>query len=427
MTRIGYLIPEFPGQTHSFFWRELLELRHMGILADVVSTRPPRSGSVGHDWETEPDAHAYYLMPLKVQAALALAGGLAPALWDRRARNKLRHLVSEMHVAARSEPRGGLARNLVMQAGLICAGADLARLAEARGIAHVHVHSCANAAQVALYAKVISGLTYSLSLHGSLGDYGPNQPSKWRNASVALIITKVLLESIKVELLGSLPAQVAIAPMGVQTDLFKRSSPYQAFQAGGELRLVSCGRLNESKGHDQLIRAVAELRKRGFSPKLHILGEDESGGGGYRRVLEQLIMDLDIGDSVELLGSLPETEVVAQLQQAHVFVLASHSEPLGVAIMEAMSMQLPVVVTGTGGVPELVEDGVSGVLVEPGNPAGIVEAVTRMAQSPALATALGRAARERVVDSFQSSRSAKVLAALVEFPCRQDGNDHGQR
>lgn len=425
MTKIGYLIPEYPGQTHSFFWREIIELRRVGIFSAVVSTRRPKGGSTGHGWETEPEAGAYYLTPLKVQSIVTIAAALLTAVWDHNSRERWRKVLSEMGLAARAEDSGPLVRNLVIQAALICAGVDLVRLAGSRGLSHIHVHSCANAAQVALYAKSISGLPYSISLHGPLGDYGPNQAAKWRNASFALVITKTLLESVRVELEGSLPPVVAIAPMGVQTLLFSRKRRYEPPANGVELRLISCGRLNESKGHDHLIRAVAELRDRGFATTLLILGEDETGGEGYRIFLEHLIEDLKLETSVGLPGSVPESEVIERLEEAHIFALASHSEPLGVAIMEAMSMQLPVVVTGAGGVPELVDDGASGILVAPGSCTAIADAIARLAESPTLCVSMGVAGREKVVAQFDCSRSARVLANLIESASLKGGQEHG--
>src|SRR5205823_3125619 len=69
-------------------------------------------------------------------------------------------------------------------------GAELAALARSEGFNHVHVHSCADAAHVALFAHLLSGLTYSITLHGPLDDYGPNQREKWRHAAFAVVITR---------------------------------------------------------------------------------------------------------------------------------------------------------------------------------------------------------------------------------------------
>jgi colanic acid/amylovoran biosynthesis glycosyltransferase len=413
MTKIGYVIPEYPGQTHSFFWRELTELRAAGIQPDIVSTRPPRTGRVGHAWTADPRAQAYYLMPPKLRSMAGVMSALARCLWSGEKRPGIAKMLTDWRTAVRTDNSGPRTIRWARQTGFVWAGADLASVARRRGWEHIHVHSCANSAQVALYARHLSGVPYSISLHGSLGDYGPNQGPRWRNAAFALVITEALAREVRNSLEGSLPPAMAIAPMGVQTKRSKRTVPYKAYGGTGVLRLISCGRLNASKGHDYLVRAVGLLHEAGHDVQLVILGEDDSDGGGYRHYLERVIQEAGLEAAVRLPGSVAESTVWEQLQAAHVFVLASHSEPLGVAIMEAMAMELPVVATRAGGVPELVDDGVEGILVEPASATAIVEGIERLIADPGAATRMGRAARQRVVSHFDSSQSARTLAELI--------------
>ena len=114
-------------------------------------------------------------------------------------------------------------------------------------------------------------------------------------------------------------------------------------------------------------------------------------------------------DSVHLLGAVSEDTVRESLEKAHVFALASRQEPLGVAIMEAMAMEVPVVVTGAGGVKELVDEGINGLLVEPQAPTQLVEAISKLLKDKELSIQLGKAGREKVIKYFHSRRSADVL------------------
>ncbi len=114
-----------------------------------------------------------------------------------------------------------------------------------------------------------------------------------------------------------------------------------------------------------------------------------------------------------LLGPQPEDIVRRHLEQAHLFVLNSDEEPLGVALMEAMSMELPVIATRAGGVPELVEDGRSGILVPPGDVDALTTAIAALAHDPDRCSALGQAARDRVAALFSSERSARTIAELA--------------
>jgi glycosyltransferase involved in cell wall biosynthesis len=113
------------------------------------------------------------------------------------------------------------------------------------------------------------------------------------------------------------------------------------------------------------------------------------------------------------LGAQPEEKVQELLETAHIFVLASHEEPLGVALMEAMSMEVPVVATNAGGVPTLIRDGVEGLLVPARNAQALAGAIAALIAAPDLCASLGRAGRRRVVEGFSSRRSAQTIFDLV--------------
>jgi glycosyltransferase involved in cell wall biosynthesis len=401
--RIGYFVPEFPGQTHIFFWRELAALKARGVEPELVSTRRPPQRLISHSWAREAMTRTVYLLPPGVReigATIEELARTAPAGWGRCATS-----------IARAE--GLSAARRLRLVGLALMGSRLAALARDRGWTHIHAHSCAETADTAMFASLLSGLPYSLTLHGPLSDYGPNQREKWRHARFAVVITRKLRREVEEALSGSLPPSVEIAPMGVELRRFTRRTPYQPWNGTGPLRIFSCGRLNPCKGHQDLIRAVQLLRDRGIDAQAAIAGEDEAGGTSYRRVLAAQIAAKDLSDSAVLLGAVSEDRVRDELERAHVFTLASLREPLGVAIMEAMAMRTPVVVTGAGGVPELVDDGVDGLLVRPERPLELADRIETVARDPALARRLGDAGRRKVESEFDSGRSAEILAQHI--------------
>ncbi|MEO5725695.1 MAG: exopolysaccharide biosynthesis GT4 family glycosyltransferase EpsE, partial [Byssovorax sp.] len=370
MQKIGYFIPEFPGQTHIFFWREISALKARGIEPELVSTRRPPRQIVSHPWALEAMAKTEYLAPPSargIAAALSELTRTAPAGWGRCASSIAR---------AEGLAVGGRLRLMA----LAVMGSRLAALARARGWTHIHAHSCADTAHTAMFASLLSGIPYSLTLHGPLSDYGPNQREKWRHARFAVVITRKLWHEVQEALSGSLPPSIEIAPMGVELTRFARRTPYEPWTGRGPLRIFSCGRLNPCKGHQDMIQALEILRARGLDARLAIAGEDEAGGTTYRKVLEAQIADRKLSHVSRLLGAVSEDRVRDELERAHVFSLASLNEPLGVAIMEAMAMRTPVVVTGAGGVPELVDDGVDGILVQPERPAELAEKIEAVAR-----------------------------------------------
>ena len=113
--------------------------------------------------------------------------------------------------------------------------------------------------------------------------------------------------------------------------------------------------------------------------RLEIAGEDDAGGTGFHKELDRLISELHLAETVVLLGAVNERRIVEGLTAAHLFVLASHHEPLGVAIMEALSCETPVISTNQGGVPELIDHGIDGYLIPPEDADALAETIRTLA------------------------------------------------
>lgn len=390
--RIAYLVPEFPGQTHAFFWREIEQIERLGATVDIVSTRRPSQAAAPHAWARQAIARTTYLYPMSVMNTLGAFWQLfksGPAAWWRCGAM----IAQSPRLAAR-------------MTAIAVIGARLARLSRQRGWTHLHVHSCADAANIALFTHELCGLPYSLTLHGDLRGYGPNQANKWKHASFAIVVCEALRQQVK-ELIGT-QTRLTVAPMGVDADAFCRRKPYMPFRSDGPLRVFSCGRLHPGKGHEDLIRAIAQVRQGGLDARLTIAGEDATGGQ-YKARLEALINECGLPSFVNLAGALSEEAVRVHLEAAHLFVLASHQEALGVATMEAMAMELPVIVTRTGGVAELVEEGQEGLLVETQRPKLLAAAIQRLASTPATCTLMGQAGRSKVRRNYHCGLSARAI------------------
>ena len=383
---IGYLVPQFPGQTHIFFWREIAALEQRGVKVRIFSTRRPPPGLIVHDWSAEAMARTTYLGRIRPLAALAAL----PALpWG---------------------DMSGIARDIALS---LSAARALLLACRASGISHIHVHSCGRSALIAALARRLGGPTYSLTLHGPLSDYGPGQRFKWRGAAFATIITETLLAAVRDTLTGDLPDRLLVQSMGVDTASLRRDAAYVPPLPGAPLRLFSCGRLNIVKGHQDLLAAVRLLLDRGQPVTLDIAGEDNAGGKGYRQVLAAQITALQLTPHVRLLGAVDAGCVKAHLLAAHAFVLASWSEPLGVALMEAMSCEVPTIGTAAGGVAELITPGVDGLLVPPRDPGALADAIAAVAADPVGAKAMGLAGRTTVQRRFEATRGAETLIHLI--------------
>jgi len=164
----------------------------------------------------------------------------------------------------------------------------------------------------------------------------------------------------------------------------------------------------DAKGHDDLLEAVAAVARDGVDLRLAVVGEGHWG----RPLVIKKAEELGIAHRVHVLGF--RDDVPRVLAGSDLFVLPTPSEGLSIAIMEAMAAALPVVATAVGGNPELVEPGITGLLVPAGNAAALAAALREIAGDPTRRRAMGRAAQSRVVLDFTAEKMADRYAALYE-------------
>jgi glycosyltransferase involved in cell wall biosynthesis len=177
----------------------------------------------------------------------------------------------------------------------------------------------------------------------------------------------------------------------IHTGIDVASRPLARPDVGAAPQIVSVGRLQTPKDPLSFLRALALVRGP-FRASL-------VGDGPDRPAVERELERLGLGGRVTLQGT--RDDVPELLASSHVFVLSSHSEALPVSLLEAMAAGLPVVATQVGGVPELVVDGETGLLVPAGDPPGLAAALQRMVDDPALRARLGAAGRARVEEHFR--------------------------
>jgi glycosyltransferase involved in cell wall biosynthesis len=398
--RIGYLVPEFPGQTHTWIWRDRRALEELGIEADLVSTRRPKL--IVHAWAAQAQQMTHYLVPLSARDVLDTVKALVKAGPRALARCMLVPL----------EVKGVTAKQRLRLGALIVIAGRLAALANERGWSQLHVLSAGDAAHVAAFASYLTGIDYSLTLLAPLEGYGPNQREKWQDASFALVMSEKLLADVHESLGDAAPARIAIAPMGVDIDEARRSVPYQPWRPGQPCRLYTCGRLNPVKGHRYLFEALALLVAKGYPVLLQVAGGEEAATG-YRDGLVLQLGQLGLEKNVEFLGAVTEERHRQAIEEAHVFVLASLDEGISVAAMEAMAMQTPAVVTDVGGMRELVAPETDALMVPSQNPQALADAIARVLDNPELALRLSEQSRDKVARKFHHRRSAEAMAQCL--------------
>lgn len=392
--RLGYLIPEFPTQTHAFFWREQSALRELGVNITLISTRRPDRDLCQHDFAQEAHQQTIYCVPIPPVSS-----------FGRLLLHPIRTMRALGYVAALRE--SSLKERLKALA-YIPVAAHLVSIARAHQLDHIHVHSCANAAHVAAIARLLGSPPYSLTLHGDLPVYGRDHQSKMTRASIVTAVTRPLARSI-VEQVGLPESRVPVIWMGVDPDIFTPVEHHDA--APGKLNIITVARLNHAKGHVHLLAAIAQLVSEGLDLHYTIVGQ-----GKNQSAIEERIAELNLVDRVKLTGTLSESQVRDQVAQHDVFALPSIGlgEAAPVSVMEAMATGLPVVCSIIGGTPDMITHDVDGILCDQGAEDQLAAALRRLAQSPDLRRRIGKAARERAVRQFDYRKMAGELLREIE-------------
>ena len=174
--------------------------------------------------------------------------------------------------------------------------------------------------------------------------------------------------------------------------------------------ITAVGHIRKVKGFDIFIRAAALVRREFPNAEFLIVGDVHEAEHGPE--LHELTRALGLTDSVRFLGS--SENVVEVLKRSDVFVLPSRSEGFSNALVEAMACGLPCVATRVGGNAEAIEDGVSGFLVPPENPALAAERILRLLREPEEASRMGRAARKRVEEKFTAQAMMASITGIYE-------------
>ena len=218
----------------------------------------------------------------------------------------------------------------------------------------------------------------------------------WRHSVGSPFMRQRLLK------LGAKEDLLSIIPMGIDLSRFEYTKKH--VKSGEPLRLISVGRLDEMKGHEYLIQAVAELINEAFHLSLRIVG-----AGDLHDKLKSQIADLGMTGSIELTGPLPHDAVAMEMRTAHVFILtgvvarSGRVETQGVVFAEAQAAGLPVIGSSIGGIPGSFVDGVSGLLCPPKDILAIKNAVRFFYDNPQRIHEFGKMGRMFVEEHFTSA------------------------
>lgn len=394
-----YLIGTYPGLTTTFIDREVAALTCLGAEPKLLSIRQP--------WTT---------LGTEQEALRHKVSYLLPVKWDKLIKGHGRYVLTRprtyftlfFSLLLAAHPCFTARFKTLLHFGL---GVYAAEWLRDEPHSHLHAHFIDRAATVALVTAALLNIPYSITAHANDIYVNPILlDKKLSGAKFVATCTGYNHQHLAALENGRYRSKIRCIFHGLD------ATPYQSdpSRLATEPIILAVGQLKEKKGLTFLVQACRQLKDAGFSFVCHIIGD-----GPLLETLAVQIQQLRLDDTVQLCGALPHEQVIAAYRTAAIFtlpaVVAADGDRDGIpnVILEAMTMELPVVSTRHSGIPEVITDGASGLLVPPGDVTALADALAQLLQQPALRQQLGRAARQTVLEQFDLTLNVRKL--LAEF------------
>lgn len=397
--KIAYLAPEIPALSATFVYNEILALEALGTEVVPFSVHQPASTVTDPKVERLRDSviHVYDTAILSVLLAHITLLFNSP----------LRYMRTLMALCGDMGEQGLFSRGAFGQVYRYFYSAKLACDLIDKRCQHLHVHFAHISTDIAMYASLFSNISFSVTAHANdLFERGYLLKQKVERASFFATISEfnkrfLANKNVAVE-------SVFIVRCGVDSDSFVLRD---LFVSGDKIKLGVVGRLVEKKGFNTLIKAISLLKNTGLAVELNI-----AGSGPLEAELKQCAINssLTVSD-VRFLGALAHTQVAGFITSLDAFVLPCQKDCNGdmdgipVVLMEAMLSGVPVVSTKISGIPELVIDGVTGLLVTPSDEQALATAISNLMADASLKNSMIINAAAKVREEFSLKSNTRKL------------------
>jgi colanic acid/amylovoran biosynthesis glycosyltransferase len=399
--RLAYLATLYPGLSHSFVQREVHALRGRGLDIHTFALHDSNPDHVLTQADREAEESTFTVLPLRWGAFLrahARALVTGPGAYART-----------LSFALRRPPSGFHGR--LWQLFYFLEAVPIWRECSRRGLTHIHAHftnPSGDVAQLVAHLGVERGgprrWSWSFSAHGTdIFNDGPGSlAAKVQTASLVICISDFGRSQVMRLAPEDQWEKVRVARCGLNGEWLADEIP--ARPSTGDLHLLTVGRLEREKGHSVLLEAIARLRDHGTTVQLDLVGD-----GTRLEALQRQARALGIEDLVTFSGAVGQDRIKDHYRRADAFCLPSLGEGIPVVLMEALAMGLPAIASNTMGIPELIEDGVTGLLVPAGRPDELGHAIERLARDRGLGRRLGETGRRKVIDEYNLDRGVDQL------------------
>ena len=396
--KIGYLTSEYPSPSHTFIRREISSLRGDGLPITTYSVRAP-SHSLDNALEQSAAEETFFILK---RGALGIATDLIAGLVSAPVR-----FFSTFALALRHRVPG--VKALIWALFYFIEAIVLARQLSRDGVTHLHNHFANPAANVGMFASHYCEIPWSLTLHGiSEFDYpaGNLLPEKLRQASFAACVSHFgRAQAMRMAEPDIWPRLHLVRCAIDLRDLPPQSGPATG---NGEIALICVGRISPEKGHSGLIQALGNLIKSGVPVHLTLVGD-----GPDMAMLRARVSAAGLDNAVTFEGRLDEKSTLQAIAKSDILVLPSFMEGLPIVLMEALALGVPAVATRVAGIPELIIEGETGLMFDPGNWADLEKALARVCGDKALRERLSEAGKRKIESEFAYPQAAAPLRALL--------------
>ena len=403
---IAYLVSTYPTLSMIFVLREVLELRKLGFQIETASINPPDRPKMAMTGEEAAEAETTYCVK-RSAAQDALGAHLRTLLFHPAGYMRgvwLVHRLSALDL-----------RRFFFNAMYFTEALMVGQWMRRKGLRHLHAHLAQQAATVGMFARAVFGIGFSITVHGPDEFYDAEGQHLGRKAAAAdflCCITSFARSQMMKQSSFLYWRRMVVAPLGVDPDLF---AP-RPFRAQPEVFDILCvGRLTPAKGQHMLIDAVDRLAAEGRKVRLRLVGS-----GPDEVSLKIHSARLDHPDCIVFEGAVNQDRVRSLYAEADIFALPSFAEGLPVVLMEAMAMEIPCVTTQIAGIPEMIRDGVDGLLVAASDLNALTAALARLMDDEKLRKKIGRNGRKRVVEHYNLRKNVERLAAIFSERVKPD-------
>ncbi len=406
--RFGIIISMFPELHETFILRELVALEKRGLLFDIYSLQFPRDPITIDDAIRLSEQRTTYGKLISLQSLTAFAKTLLSKPV------KTLSAIAKVVWHGRDRPI-----DIIKNLAVLPLTLQFHQLGSERGITHWHGHWANIPTTACWFLQQIHGVSWSAAIHGE-DIFSANRflSYKLNDAEFSVVCSGYFCNHLKTELGLMQPDDVHLNYHGLDPRVMERSGSRTFNERSGSdtLKLVSIGRLVPTKGHDVLIRACGILKhKHNVSLELQLIGS-----GPIESELKALAESENVTDLIQFRGGLAFEDVLSTLEQADMFCLAPRlipgHPPDGIpnVIAEAMALRVPVVSTRVSAIPELLESGKTGQLVEVDDVEGFAAAVLELANNVTLAKSISDEGFTKVSQLFDQQKNIDELIALFE-------------